>query len=228
MTNQKKKKKRTRAVRSSTGEQGKGQRRRRRARFHSVRAGCLGAKRRHCLSRGGNFFLRCDPGCVAANWLCVSCELVCVCVSLVRVVIICLASTHTALVSSPRLTVLHLPTYIHTRLGALYLPTIAPIYLPSGWSRNPGRAKSLRSPGPHSTPHGPSALGSDCGQCRSTALRDQYHNLSAAGALRVQIATAPDVLRACAIGATASQRFSCGSYASAVARGLVPCRPPAT
>ena len=44
---------------------------------------------------------------------CVSCELVCVCVSLVRVVIICLASTHTALVSSPSLAVLHLPTYIH-------------------------------------------------------------------------------------------------------------------
>ena len=40
---------------------------------------------------------------------CVSCELVCVCVSLARVVIFCLASTHTALVSS--LTVLHLPTY---------------------------------------------------------------------------------------------------------------------
>ena len=37
-------------------------------------------------------------GCVAARWLCVF-ELVCVCVSLVRVVIICLASTHTALVS---------------------------------------------------------------------------------------------------------------------------------
>ena len=45
---------------------------------------------------------------------CVSCELVCVCVSLVRVVIICPASTHTALVSSPSLTVIHLPTYIHT------------------------------------------------------------------------------------------------------------------
>ena len=43
---------------------------------------------------------------------CVSRELVCVCVSLVRVVIICLASTHTALVSSPSLTVLHLPTYM--------------------------------------------------------------------------------------------------------------------
>ena len=43
---------------------------------------------------------------------CVSCELVCVCVSLVRVVIICLASTHTALVSSPSLTVLHLSTYL--------------------------------------------------------------------------------------------------------------------
>ncbi|EOD10556.1 hypothetical protein EMIHUDRAFT_446189 [Emiliania huxleyi CCMP1516] len=40
---------------------------------------------------------------------CVSCELVCVCVSLVRVVVICPASTHTALVSSPSLTVLHLP-----------------------------------------------------------------------------------------------------------------------
>ena len=34
-------------------------------------------------------------------------------VSLVRVVIICPASTHTASVSSPSLTVLHLPTYIH-------------------------------------------------------------------------------------------------------------------
>ena len=41
---------------------------------------------------------------------CVSCELVCVCVSLVRVVIICPASTHTALVSSPSLAVLHLST----------------------------------------------------------------------------------------------------------------------
>ena len=40
---------------------------------------------------------------------CVSCEPVCVCVSLVRVVIVCLASTHTALVSSPSLAVLHLP-----------------------------------------------------------------------------------------------------------------------
>ena len=45
---------------------------------------------------------------------CVSCELVCVCVSLERVVIICLASIHTALMSSPSLTVLHLPAYIHT------------------------------------------------------------------------------------------------------------------
>ena len=41
---------------------------------------------------------------------CVSCELVCVCVSLERVVIICPASIHTALVSSPSLTVLHLTT----------------------------------------------------------------------------------------------------------------------
>ena len=48
---------------------------------------------------------------------CVSCEPVCVCVSLVplvRAVIICPASTHTALVSSPSLAVLHLTTYIHT------------------------------------------------------------------------------------------------------------------
>ena len=47
---------------------------------------------------------------------CVSCELVCVCVSLVRVVIICPASTHTALVSSPSLAVLHLSTYLPSRL----------------------------------------------------------------------------------------------------------------
>ena len=45
---------------------------------------------------------------------CVSCELVCVCVSLVRAVIICPASTHTALVSSPSLAVLHLSTYLPT------------------------------------------------------------------------------------------------------------------
>ena len=43
---------------------------------------------------------------------CVSCEPDCVCVSLVRVVIICPASTHTALVSSPSLAVLHLTTYL--------------------------------------------------------------------------------------------------------------------
>ena len=48
---------------------------------------------------------------------CVSCELVCVCVSLVRVVIICPASTHTALVSSPSLAVLHLSTYLPSLLG---------------------------------------------------------------------------------------------------------------
>ena len=48
---------------------------------------------------------------------CVSCELVCVCESLVRVVIICPASTHTALVSSPGLAVLHLSTYLPTTLG---------------------------------------------------------------------------------------------------------------
>ena len=39
----------------------------------------------------------------------------CVCVSLVRVVIICPASTHTALVSSPSLTVLHLPIHTYIR-----------------------------------------------------------------------------------------------------------------
>jgi len=39
--------------------------------------------------------------------------IVCVCVSLVRVVIICLASTHTALVSSPSLDVFtFLPLYV--------------------------------------------------------------------------------------------------------------------
>ena len=49
-------------------------------------------------------------GCVAASLaVCPVSELVCVCVSLERVVIICLASIHTALVSSPSLTVLHLP-----------------------------------------------------------------------------------------------------------------------
>ena len=49
-----------------------------------------------------------NSGCVAAS--CVSCEPVCVCVSLMRVVIVCLASTHTAfVVSSPSLAVLHLP-----------------------------------------------------------------------------------------------------------------------
>ena len=39
--------------------------------------------------------------------------------SLVRVVIICPASTHTALVSSPSLAVLHLTTYLPTYLGLL-------------------------------------------------------------------------------------------------------------
>ena len=63
---------------------------------------------------------------------CVSCELVCVCVSLVRVVIICPASTHTALVSSPSLAVLHLSTYLptvtekHARL-ALFRATRSPV-----------------------------------------------------------------------------------------------------
>ena len=42
--------------------------------------------------------------------------------SLVRVVIICLASTHTALVSSPSLAVLHLSTY---QLPTSYLPACA-------------------------------------------------------------------------------------------------------
>ena len=51
-------------------------------------------------------------GCVAASLAVCPVEPVCVCVSLERVVIICLASIHTALVSSPSLTVLHLPTYM--------------------------------------------------------------------------------------------------------------------
>ena len=57
-----------------------------------------------------------DSGCVAANWLCVL-TLVSLFVSvcaLVRVVIICPASTHTALVSSPSLAVLHLSSYLPT------------------------------------------------------------------------------------------------------------------
>ena len=41
-----------------------------------------------------------------------------VCRSCVCVVIICLASTHTALVSSPSLTVLHLTTYIQEPAGS--------------------------------------------------------------------------------------------------------------
>ena len=39
--------------------------------------------------------------------------------SLVRVVVICLASTHTALVSSPSLAVLHLSTYLPTDVSVL-------------------------------------------------------------------------------------------------------------
>ena len=54
----------------------------------------------------------------------VSCELVCVCVSLTRAVIICLASTHNALVSSPSLTVLHLPTYLPAALQVLQVPLL--------------------------------------------------------------------------------------------------------
>ena len=51
----------------------------------------------------------------AASWTCVLCACLCLCVaSHVRVVIICPASTHTALVSSPSLAVLHLSTYLPT------------------------------------------------------------------------------------------------------------------
>jgi len=60
-----------------------------------------------------------NSGVCGSHAGCVSCELVCVCVLPVRVVIICLASTHTALVSrvpEPD-TVLHLSTYIHTYAG---------------------------------------------------------------------------------------------------------------
>ena len=54
-----------------------------------------------------------NSGCVAAT-LAVCLLSLFVSVLLVRVVIICPASTHTALVSSPSLTVVHLSTYIHT------------------------------------------------------------------------------------------------------------------
>ena len=57
---------------------------------------------------------------------CVSCELVCVCVSLVRVVIICPASTHTALVSSPSLAVLHLTTYLPVLCDAMRDLVVSP------------------------------------------------------------------------------------------------------
>ena len=63
---------------------------------------------------------------------CVSCELVCVCVSLVRVVIICPASTHTALVSSPSLTVLHLPTYLPSGGGTQPCSAFCGAAYPSG------------------------------------------------------------------------------------------------
>jgi len=60
-------------------------------------------------------------GCVAQPAGCVSCELVCVCVSLVRVVIICPASTHTAIrvgvQSEPGCSS---PSYIHTSKCAKY------------------------------------------------------------------------------------------------------------
>ena len=57
----------------------------------------------------------CTPtlGVWQPSWLCVSCELVCVYVSLERVVVICLASTHTALVSSP----MFFTSYIHTYIS---------------------------------------------------------------------------------------------------------------
>ena len=70
---------------------------------------------------------------------CVSCELVCVCVSLVRVVIICPASTHTALVSSPSLAVLHLSTYLPT-----FVPVLVPVrasIVPSEYSLSVGKRK---------------------------------------------------------------------------------------
>ena len=56
------------------------------------------------------------------RWLCVSCELVCVCVSLERVVVICPASTHTALVSSPSLSDCSSPSYI----GYTHIPSLIP------------------------------------------------------------------------------------------------------
>jgi len=56
------------------------------------------------------------PVCGSQLAVCLVSLFVSVCRSCV-VVIICPASTHTALVSSPTLTVLHLPTYIHTLLS---------------------------------------------------------------------------------------------------------------
>ena len=69
---------------------------------------------------------------------CVSCEPACVCVSLVRVVIICLASTHTALVSSPSLAVLHLSTYLPTSLSGTSKGST-----PAPWSAGGGDRKNV-------------------------------------------------------------------------------------
>ena len=88
---------------------------------------------------GGGRQGECGPElCVRQLRVCGSQLAVClvslfVAVSLVRVVIICLASTHTALVSSPSLTVVHLSTYIHTAMKSsrvCWRPG------PSGFSRN--------------------------------------------------------------------------------------------
>ena len=78
-------------------------------------------------------------GCVAAQ-LAVYLVSVCVCVSLERVVVICPASTHTALVSSPSLTVLFtfLPTYLQV-LEPCTLTRDVPRALGVGGERPGGR-----------------------------------------------------------------------------------------
>ena len=79
---------------------------------------------------------------------CVSCELVCVCVSLVRVVIICLASTHTALVSSPSLAVLHLSTYLPTGRVCDSLDAVANCHVGSRSAPLAAGARLIAAPTP--------------------------------------------------------------------------------
>ena len=97
-----------------------------------------------------------------------SCELVCVCVSLVRVVIICPASTHTALVSSPSsLAVLHLSTYLLTDSRQNALPTyLSPGRAAKRKKMNIGGTYLLQGPFGRNKTNLPTYLGgaSQCGQ----------------------------------------------------------------